>query len=132
MNSTDQKIDIVIVEDNIMILENIRYTLESNGWNVKGFLDPDECLAELLSRPLFPRLIISDYNMGTEKMNGINFTSALKQTNTHWHIPVIILSAESSVTLPESALQVGVAIWIDKMRIHNQLLFAVNTYILPE
>lgn len=129
MNSTT--IDIVIVDDNTMILENIRYSLEASGWVVKGFLDPEECLAELLSTPLFPRLIVSDYNMGTEKMNGISLTIALKHSRSHKHIPIIILSAEASLSLPESALQAGAVAWIDKMAIHNQLLPAVRQHILP-
>jgi len=129
MNSTT--IDIVIVDDNTMILENIRYTLEKSGWVVKDFLDPEECLAELLSKPLFPRLIVSDYNMGIEKMNGISLTIALKHSSSHKHIPIIILSAEASLSLPESALQAGAVAWIDKMAIHNQLLPAVHQHILP-
>ncbi|MDD4973118.1 MAG: response regulator [Bacteriovorax sp.] len=84
---SDEKIPILIVDDEKELLEMYREFFEMDGFDVTTASSAPEGL-EAYKNNLNIRLIISDANMG--KMSGIEFLKALK--STYKTIPIFYLS----------------------------------------
>jgi two-component system chemotaxis response regulator CheY len=74
-------------------------------------------------------LVITDLNM--PGINGLEFVKQLRAGSINQHIPVIIISTESSVNFVESAKKAGVSAWIQKPFTLDQLQVVIQK-ILPQ
>jgi two-component system chemotaxis response regulator CheY len=120
--------DIFVVDDNNLVRTGIVRMLENIGLTVKDFDSPRPFMAELFSIGILPRLIISDYDM--EGMNGIEIIQTLKNSPAHKHLPVLIVSAQINPEIHEKALRLGAVGWIKKSSIGNDMVPAVQKFIL--
>ncbi len=100
---------VYIVEDNSEMREFIASTL-SNYFKVKQFSRASECLEQI--GKVWPDIIISDIMM--PEMNGDVMCSLLKENIATCHIPIILLSARSTVDDKISGLQLGADAYIEK------------------
>lgn len=84
------KVTLLIVEDEILIAANLRYTLEDLGFVVSGIACNAGEAADALTRQQ-PDLVLLDINLGTKSPanNGLALAQRLNQD----HIPFIFLTA---------------------------------------
>ncbi len=120
--------DIFVVDDNKLVRAGMVFLLERENYVVKEFHDPEPLINELFSTPSLPRLIISDYEM--RGMNGLDIINKLKESSAHQHIPVLIISAQNSTTLQYVAEKAGAVGWVKKTKMIDDLVPAVQKYIL--
>jgi signal transduction histidine kinase/ligand-binding sensor domain-containing protein/DNA-binding NarL/FixJ family response regulator len=115
---------LLIVEDN----PDLRGFLEIklNGlYRVVSANDGVEGLA--LAKSLLPDLIISDVMM--PRMNGIEMLDALRNDEITSHIPVIMLTAKSSIESQIEGLKYGADIYLTKPFHTDFLLASINNLI---
>ena len=100
---------VYIVEDN----DELRTTLEefiSKYFNVKSFANGEECLNELENS--WPNIILSDVMM--PKVDGFELCSRVKSNINTNHIPVILLTACTSINEKIKCREAGADIYISK------------------
>ncbi len=124
MDSTD----VFIVDDNELVRTGIVRMLENENYTVKAFNNPRQFIAEIFATKTLPRLIISDYDM--EGMNGIDIIQTLKSSPTHKQLPILMVSAQIKPEISAKAKQLGAVDWIKKSAIGNDLIPAVQRYML--
>lgn len=120
--------DVFIVDDNELVRTGIVRMLENENLTVKAFSNPRQFIAEIFATKTLPRLIISDYDM--EGMNGIDIIQTLKSSPTHKHLPILMVSAQIKAEISAKAKQLGAVDWIKKSAIGNDLMPAVQRYML--
>jgi len=84
---------IVLVDDDPDFLVTQRHLLESNGYRVLGFTDPQAALKDIIEQK--PPLVITDLMM-KDLDSGFAFARLLKQDGRLQDISVIILTGISS------------------------------------
>src|SRR4051794_9746097 len=67
---------IYLVDDQPVLLDLAEMSLQSDGYDFKKFLDPEEALESFTKARTKPALIITDYAMG--KMNGLELIERCK------------------------------------------------------
>lgn len=83
---------ILIVDDDPIVGEVISYTLESAGYQIRLFQDPEQVIDVLLTLNPEPVLLLADYNM--PRMNGLELIQHCKS-----HIPKLrAVSLSGSMT----------------------------------
>jgi ligand-binding sensor domain-containing protein/signal transduction histidine kinase/DNA-binding response OmpR family regulator len=117
-NNTAEAPLLLIVEDNPDLRAFLSVKL-SNNYRVQAAQNGQEGLAMALQ--LSPDLIISDVLM--PRMDGIQMLDELKNDQLTSHIPVILLTAKSSVESRLQGLKYGADIYMTKP-FHNEVLMA--------
>lgn len=108
-NKTTDKPQLLIVEDNVD-LRNFLELRFSEEYRVSTAGDGEEGFEMALN--LLPDLIISDVMM--PKMDGIQMLDNLKNESATSHIPVILLTAKSSIESRIEGLKYGADIYLTK------------------
>ena len=126
--TTDTAIDVFVVDDNDLVRTGIVRMLENIDLTVKEFNNPRSFIAELFASKTLPRMIISDYDM--PGMTGMDVIRTLKSSPAHKHLPILMVSAQIKLEIHEKALQAGAVGWIKKSSIGNDMIPAVQKYIL--
>jgi PAS domain S-box-containing protein len=88
------KASIFIVEDELIVSEDIRQVLEGQGYSVAGIARSGESVLEILKK-IHPDLVLMDIHLAGE-MDGID---TAEQIRTHYHIPVIFLTAHEDESI---------------------------------
>lgn len=101
---------ILIIDDFETTLYTVGMTLEHKNYNVIRTLNAEAALKELNGQEI--NLIISDYNM--PGLNGVEFTTKVRENEKYCKVPVLILSTETSPEKKKDALEKGVTGWIKK------------------
>lgn len=109
---------ILIVEDNADLRRFLEYQLH-DFYQVLTAVDGADGLK--VARSAYPDLIISDVMMPV--MDGIQMLDAIKHDQAISHIPVILLTAKSSVESRINALNYGADVYLTKP-FQNELLIA--------
>lgn len=99
---SNQKLDVLIVEDEQIVALDIRQQLASMGHNtLEMLMSGEECLAFLQDN--LPDLILMDINL-SGRLSGIQ---TAEQINANYRIPIVFLTAYSDdQTLSEIKKQV--------------------------
>ncbi|MDO5577624.1 MAG: response regulator, partial [Fibrobacter sp.] len=107
-SETSEKKRILVVDDSVFFLKQIRAFLEDAGYEVISAEDGIKGLAILnnLSEPL--DLILTDIEM--PNMDGLEFTRAIRENKKFKHLPVIAVTS----VVEEKAVKRGLDIGIDK------------------
>lgn len=88
-----EKIKVVIVEDEFVIAEDIRFQLEQSGYEVVAIFDTGESALPYLISESFDALLVDIHLAG--KLSGIELVKAIRET---LKVPVIYITANSDAT----------------------------------
>ncbi len=113
---------IMVVDDNHDLIEVVRFTLESNGFNVRCAYSGEELFTGL--EELKPNLIILDIMM--TEMDGLKVLTRLKEDPSIPLIPVILLSAKVLAEDIQRGHKMGANYYITKPFTKGQLLGGIN------
>ena len=91
MSMKSRNLSILIVEDSRTQAERLRFTLESNDYEVQVAQNGKEGLSMLAERK--PDLVISDINM--PEMDGYELCRHIKSDRKLAEVPVILLTARA-------------------------------------
>lgn len=83
---------ILFVDDNADILELVRIFLESNGYDVLTIDHGDNILNDVINYS--PQIILLDVYL--RGLNGVEICNRLKSNSSTRHIPIIMLSAQTT------------------------------------
>lgn len=128
---TDTMVDIIVIEDSDILLASIEFILREHNWSFISFKNANDFVESMFDRRYYPRLIVSDYNLGYGSMDGIDMTRLIKSLALFQHIPIIMLSSENSTQVIRYAKECGIAEWVDKLYITTRLPRAIEQHILP-
>lgn len=117
-NCDDKKPLILLVEDNPDIRSYLRENLEAN-YRISEASDGKEGLEKALTEP--PSLIIADIAM--PRMDGIEMCAKVKSSLETSHVPVILLTARTSLVFKVDGLETGADDYVTKP-FHMRLLAA--------
>src|SRR3954469_6440459 len=96
------KLQIVIVEDNLMYQQMIARQVQSLGDEVLFFTKGETCIAELEN--ISPDLLVLDYNLDGE-MNGLDILKHVR--STHPNTFAVVYSTEEGLNTQENFDQFG-------------------------
>lgn len=118
-------LDVLIVEDNEEMREYIRHCLTNVSYNITDAPNGEEGLEKALR--LIPDLIISDVMM--PKKDGFELTEALRKNTSTSHIPIILLTAKSSLESKIQGLKRGADLYLTKPFSPEELVIQVEKLI---
>ncbi len=101
---------ILTVDDSPSIRQMLAYVLSSNGYRVIEAADGVEGLN--LAKAHQADLVLTDQNM--PKMDGIAFIKALRGLAAYKHVPIMMLTTESSPALKQQGRDAGATGWMVK------------------
>lgn len=101
---------IYIVEDNPLYSAVLEQNLLSSGFtDVERFDDGEACLNQMNGHP---EVVLLDYQLGTDKMNGIEIFKEIKRKNQE--AKVVLLSDQDEVRVAVESLRLGAFDYIIK------------------
>tara|TARA_R110000824_G_scaffold104360_11_gene247745 strand:- start:28203 stop:28595 length:393 start_codon:yes stop_codon:yes gene_type:complete len=114
--------EILIADDDEIIIDLIRFRLESEGHTVLTATDGEAVLAILAEHA--PDLIMLDQMMPI--ISGMEVLRIVKQTRAKQHIPVIMLTARKGEADVVAALEAGASDYLTKPFMPQELLARVS------
>jgi two-component system alkaline phosphatase synthesis response regulator PhoP len=103
-------VKILIVEDELSIVEFIRYNLEAENYEVEYALDGEEAIEKIKKGDI--DLILMDLML--PKIDGVTLTKLLRKNTQTATIPIIMLTAKSTEIDKVVGLEVGADDYITK------------------
>ncbi len=119
----EQRIRIMIVEDNVEVAESIKNYLTSENFEVTIYDEAPRALTELKKGAY--HLVLLDLRM--PKMSGEEMLRKMRESG--WNIPVIILTAYPSVKSAIESLKLQAFDYIEKPFKMSRLLETINSVI---
>ena len=116
---------IMVVDDNSDVAEIIRFTLETNGFNVRCACSGKDLFASLEKQK--PNLILLDIMM--PNMDGLEVLTRLKGDPGTASIPVILLTAKVQYEEVLKGYKSGANCYITKPFTKGQLLDGINSIL---
>ncbi len=116
---------IMVVDDNSDVAEIIRFTLETNGFNVRSAYSGKDLFASLAKQK--PNLILLDIMM--PNMDGLEVLTRLKGDPGTASIPVILLTAKVQYEEVLKGYKSGANCYITKPFTKGQLLDGINSIL---
>lgn len=102
---------IIVIDDNIIIQDIIKNSLESiPKLKISTFLNAETAFNNIWIKE--PDLIIIDHNL--EKMNGIDFIHKIHEIDKFHGVPIIFITAEENDELKLQALEAGATDFLNK------------------
>jgi DNA-binding response OmpR family regulator len=116
---------ILVVEDTIEALENLRQLLELEGFEVVTAANGADAIHKFY---LFtPDIVITDLQM--PKMDGFAFIEEVKKTEALKSIPIIVFSANATSDNEQNSLKSGAALFLKKPCPTEVLINAIHTVL---
>jgi two-component system chemotaxis response regulator CheY len=103
-------VNVLAVDDSRTIRDMLRLTLTEAGFTTHLAEDGQHGLEVL--EGIEPDAIITDINM--PRLDGFGFIDAVRQTEKHRNVPILVLTTESSPDLKARARDAGATGWIVK------------------
>jgi len=116
---------ILVIEDEPNISEAIRFILRRDGWDVSTHDSGDGALARVTQ--VNPDLVILDVMLPGQ--SGLDILQALRATDTHDRLPVILLTARGQAATREMAQDYGASMFMAKPFANADLLAAVRQLV---
>lgn len=117
--------NVLIVDDSESIREVVKFTLESEGFDVMVGIDGKDATKFLDGRNI--DLVITDLHM--PEMNGIELIKEIRTIDSYKRIPILFLTTESQATKKMEAKEAGATGWIVKPFVPAKLIAAVNKVV---
>ena len=109
-NNPKSKLELLLIEDNEEMLEYIRYCIDDSKYNITEACNGEEGFQK--AQALIPDLIVSDIMM--PEKDGYELTSAIRNDIATSHIPLILLTAKTSLESRLHGLQRGADAYLTK------------------
>jgi len=119
---------IVLVDDDRNILTSVTIALETEGFEVRTYLDGDEALRGLTQRPA--DLAVLDIKM--PRLNGMELLQRLKQSEATALMPVIFLTSKDEEVDEIMGLRMGADDYIKKPFSQRLLLERIRSLLRRE
>jgi len=116
---------ILIVDDEVDLVETIRFPLEGEGFNVLASYDGEDALNQ--ARKENPDLILLDVML--PKLNGYKVCRLLKFDERYKHIPILMLTAKTQEKDKTLGKETGADEYITKPFDIEELLVKVKSYL---
>jgi two-component system, OmpR family, alkaline phosphatase synthesis response regulator PhoP len=122
---TEQRSRILVVDDDIDILDLLRYNLEKEGFRVKTV--EDSTYTVRVAEKFQPDLVILDIMM--PEISGFELCAQLRNNPSFEDTYIFFLTARSGSTFQETALKLGGDDYIEKLTGLRLLLYKVNSVL---
>lgn len=119
---------IYVLDDEVNILQLVKYNLEDEGYSVKVFKEYESFLLELKNE--VPELIILDIMMPVK--DGFEVMSIIRREKTTKHIPIIFLSAKAEEIDRVFGMEMGADDYLVKPFSIRELLVRVKAMLRRE
>lgn len=119
IGNMDEKVFILVVDDNKITTKLLRRYLESNGYEAQEAYDGVDCLEKVEQR--LPHAIVLDVMM--PRMDGYETVKKLKEQEHTRHIPVVIVTALNDVANQLKSIEAGSDDFLSKP-VEEKLLIA--------
>ncbi len=116
---------ILIVDDEVDLVETLRFPLEMEGFNVLVSHNGEDALT--LARKETPDLILLDLML--PKLDGYKVCRLLKFDERYKHIPILMLTAKTQEKDKLLGMETGANEYITKPFDMDQLIEKVKTYL---
>jgi two-component system chemotaxis response regulator CheY len=116
---------ILIVDDAQTVRHLTRFALSKGGYNIVEAEDGLQGLKALEKSAV--DLIITDLNM--PNMNGLDMCRSIKSNERLKHIPIFMMTTESSQEMTLQGKEIGIMAWIVKPFVPEKLLAAVHRVV---
>lgn len=116
---------ILVVDDTMHVLEEVRDILEMEGFEVVTASDAREGMRKMGIE--LPDMVITDLKM--PELTGFDFLRRIKSLRTHENIPVVILSANADKESIRKAIGLRASHYLKKPCSADELIDAVKTLI---
>lgn len=116
---------ILLVEDTIEALDNLRDLLEMEGFEVATATNGSDAMYKFYLS--MPDIIITDLRM--PKMNGFALIEKIRSTDELKSIPIIVFSANATLENERMSLQSGAALFLKKPCPTEVLLEAIQSVL---
>jgi len=117
---------ILVIDDSTFILKTLQAVLKHEHFEVRAAQGGREAI-KLLNTGFFPDLIITDIHM--PDMNGIELIALLRQKNQLAVVPILILSADYSLKDDALIKELGIAEFMLKPILYDQLMQLVGQHL---
>lgn len=116
---------ILIVDDEVDLVETVRFPLEMEGFNVLVSYNGEDALNQ--ARKVKPDLIILDLML--PKLDGYKVCRLLKFDEKYKHIPILMLTARTQEKDKIMGMETGADEYITKPFEMDDLVERVKTYL---
>jgi DNA-binding response OmpR family regulator len=116
---------ILVVDDEVDLVETIRFPLEGEGFNVLASYDGEDALNQ--ARKENPDLILLDIML--PKLNGYKVCRLLKFDERYKHIPILMLTAKTQEKDKTLGKETGADEYITKPFDIEELVAKVKSYL---
>lgn len=113
---------VLAVDDSRTIRNLLDVALSAAGFEVHFAEDGSQGLDRLAEAD--PHVVITDLNM--PRLDGFGFIAAVRRTERHASLPILVLTTESSQGLKDRARAVGATGWIVKPFDDARLISAIR------
>lgn len=116
---------VLLVEDEVNIIEAIRFLLSREGWKVDTHSDGATAV-ETIQR-LRPTLVILDYMLPGK--NGLDILTELREDPDFVSLPILMLTARGQMRDREQAEKAGVSRFMTKPFSNTEVITAVRDLV---
>lgn len=124
-NIKENKLQLLIIEDNQELRSYIRSCIDENIYQVTEAKDGEEGIEK--AQAIVPDLIISDVMM--PKKDGFEVTQTIRQTLSTSHIPIVLLTAKSALESRLEGLRRGADAYLTKPFSPQELVLRIQKLI---
>jgi CheY-like chemotaxis protein len=124
-HSRTSSAQVLLVDDEADQVEMYRYALEDSGFVVISASTGNDAISRACD--VRPDVIVLDVRL--PDMTGWDVCAALKTDPRTEHIPVVVLTAAASVTLPMDAAKAGCAAYLLKPCYPDQLISSIRSIL---
>lgn len=115
---------ILIVDDSESIREFLKYTIESEGYEVLVGIDGVDAMKYFKNYDTKLTMVLTDLHM--PNMDGIGLIKEIRKLEKFKHLPILFLTTESGIRQKMEAKKAGATGWIIKPVTAEKIISIIN------
>ena len=116
---------VLLIEDEVNIIEALRFLLSREGWTVDTHSDGTSAVEKI--RNIRPNLVILDYMLPGK--NGLDILTELREDSSFLTLPILMLTARGQMRDREQAEKAGVSRFMTKPFSNTEVITAVRDLV---